>query len=973
MSAAVLFNLYEFRTGVWLAKAYVTGVDAAGLPREVHDTARINALAGYGIEPDGALRQALSLAEALRDKAVAEHFRQGARKVPTLAGLIADKNKDRGKVLTYLQHQLDALLGLCQREGYLVAANLDTRSAPLPQLLRFVNPPLQPELEFTLHPAGLTYALQLIDAEGTARTVRSLDPRILTLDLPEGWLLCGKQLVGLAKMKGDAVRPFLSRDTVEIPTPTVGRYLREFVAPALRRHRVQLSGVECARYETPDAFRIAARAHPFSVDYHIYVHFQYGPFRFAFGDSETTAAGARPKPPFRLSFATRDATAEGARIELLRGSGLSAADGVMTVASAAERFANLRWLLDHANDLRASGWTVEPPEYAGKVCTEQPGTLAIDASRTGDWLELTADVRVGDTELSFASLVRNLQTGERAYELPDGSIFLILETWFATYGPGLRMARVRGERVRMARSQAPLLDRAEIPVRGKATAAGEPAGDIPPTLRATLRPYQAEGIRWLIRHYHDRLGACLADDMGLGKTLQTIAVLLYAKERVATEESDAAHQMDLFGAGGTDNSFLRPLRALVVVPASLVYNWAMEIRKFAPSLNVLSNIGTRRTRDARVLGRHDVILTTYQTALRDQAVLSEVPLQYVVLDESQQIKNRRSKAFRALTSLEVPHRISLSGTPIENSLSDLWSQMQFINPGLLGSYAFFQKTFMGPIELHDDELRKRQLRELVDPYLLRRTKADVAPDLPDLDVQLCYCDMTKAQRRRYESERSAARNALLGADTQSTEGEGRHRFLVIQALTRLRQLANHPVIVEEDYTGDSGKWSEVMEQWDTLRRAGHKVLIFSSMVSYLQLFREELDRQGFPYAWLTGAVSSRQRAREVERFQREARVQTFFISIKAGGTGLNLTAADYVFILDPWWNPTTEEQAVARAHRIGREGKVIARKFITRGTLEEKIYLLQQRKRQLAEDIIGKGDSLELDQGEIAYLLGTEE
>jgi SNF2 family DNA or RNA helicase len=293
--------------------------------------------------------------------------------------------------------------------------------------------------------------------------------------------------------------------------------------------------------------------------------------------------------------------------------------------------------------------------------------------------------------------------------------------------------------------------------------------------------------------------------------------------------------------------------------------------------------------------------------------------------------------------------------------------MQFINPGLLRNYAFFKKTFITPIEQHDDEEKKEQLRKLVNPHLLRRTKEEVAPDLPELDVQHYYCEMTPPQRKRYEQEVAAARNALLGTYTPEN---GQYKLRVIQTLTRLRQLANHPVLVEEDYAKKSGKFEEVLEQWETVHKSGHKVLIFSSMVSHLELFRDKLISEGQPFAWITGQVTSKQRALEVARFQEDPAVQTFFISIKAGGTGLNLTAADYVFILDPWWNPSTEDQAIARAHRIGRKGNVFARKFLTKDTIEEKINRLQARKKQLSEDIIGDGGGLDFDREELRYLLG---
>ena len=972
MQAAVLFNLFEFRTGVWLPKAYVVGTDAAGRPKVVHTAARGATVGSYDITVSERLREALSICDDLRDKTIAEHFRRGSKKVPTLAGLIKSDSKDREAVLRYVHARTARLLSICREEAFFTTANLDVRSSPHSYLLRYATEDWTPHLAFRLTDDGMEYRLRLAPPGGDPRTVRHLDPRVITNRPAPGWILTNNCLITLRELKGDAVRPFLTRDVVTIPGSGIGKYLRNFVAPAAHRHEIAVEGFALDLQTTPDALRVAARPHPFTEAYLIYAFHRYGQQEFAFGDPEQVAVSHNLHPPFRIVKTVRLPPAEATSLSRLTDAGLQELEGreALSVRTDPAPYDNLYWLLENAGRLRAMGVDVTLPEAEGRTFTEAPGRLTFSAEERGDWLDLRGSFTVGEHEIPFVALVRYLQRGERRFPLPDGKMFLIPQEWFATYGPGLELARIEGDRVKMARSQAPLLERAGVRAPTTSVAAPDLSDALPPPgLRARLRPYQLEGVRWLVRHYHERLGACLADDMGLGKTLQTIAVLLYAKERI-TETDTPAGQMDLFGPAGADEDFLRPLRALIVLPASLVYNWAAELRRFAPSLTVQVNIGTRRLRDPKVLSRFDTVITTYQTALRDREVYERMDLEYIVLDESQQIKNRQSKVFRALSTLESRHRISLSGTPIENSLSDLWSQMQFINPGLLRGFTFFKKTFIVPIEVHDDELRKRQLRELVDPYLLRRTKAEVAPDLPDLDIQLCFCEMTKPQRRVYELERSAARNALLG--TGSNEGSS-YKLLVIQALTRLRQIANHPVIAEEDYTKDSGKFNEVLEQWDVIRRSGHKVLVFSSMVRYLELFRAHLEAGGYAFAWLTGSVDAKQRAAEVERFQEDPAVTTFFISIKAGGTGLNLTAADYVFILDPWWNPTTEEQAIARAHRIGRSGKVIARKFLSQGTLEEKIYRLQQRKRQLAEDIIGKGEVLDLDRGEIAYLLGEDE
>lgn len=967
LPAALLLNFFEYRTGVWLPKAYVVGLDDSGQPRVVHQSANPGSVTSYGVVADAHVIEVLSLADSLRDRNIAEHFRRGSKKTPVLAALIADRHKEQEAVLRYLHARSAALLEVCRTQGYFVTLNLDIRSSPLPHLLRFAARPWVPRLRFDIDEKGVTYRLQLQAPGGEAQLVRHLDPRILTNRPAPGWIVVGNELVRLQDLRGDALRPFLTRDTVHIEPASVGKYLREFVSRAVRRHELAVTGLELTEIDAPTGLLLHARPHPFSDHYHLYPEFRYGKLLFALGELEQIKVTHTTAMPYSMLKATRDPVAEERLLQPLLDLGLGIGEGGRTLSTATPPgpYSNLRWLLDHEAQLIAEGVEVDLPELDGKPLSRLPAYLDLSAEATGDWLDLKGKVTVGDHTISFARLVKQLRSGERRFELPDGEVLLLPEDWFTTYAPGLELARVTGERVKLTRSQAPLL-------RGMGVAAPEPPSEplapytAPASLHATLRPYQLAGVRWLVSHHHDRMGACLADDMGLGKTLQTIAVLLYAKELGATSSEVTGKQIDLFAPGSSDEAFLQPLRALVVLPSSLLYNWAEELRRFAPSLTVHTNVGTKRLKDARVLRRFDVVLTTYQTALRDRDTLAEIDLTYIVLDESQQIKNRQSKVFRALDSLSVPHRVSLSGTPIENSLSDLWSQMQFINPGLLGTFPFFRRQFLQPIEQHDDEVRKDQLRQLVAPYLLRRTKAEVAPELPELDVQICYCEMSKAQAGRYARERSAARNALLG--TGESE-EGGNRIRIIQALTRLRQLANHPRILDPDYDKDSGKFNEVIAQWDVVRRSGHKVLVFSTMVRQLELFRDHLRELGQPYAWLTGSVPSEKRAEEVRRFQTDPAVQTFLISITAGGTGLNLTAADYVFILDPWWNPTTEDQAIARAHRIGRSGNVFARKFITQGTLEEKIHRLQQRKKRLSQEIIDREATLAFDAEEIEFLL----
>jgi non-specific serine/threonine protein kinase len=981
--AEVLFN-FEFRNGVYLPKALIAGRSTAGRLVKVYQTAKASGLGIYNIEKSIPLERALTLAESLREKNIAEAYRKGAKKVPTLPGLLSDKNKDRDLVVRYIHHRSAEILELCREHGYAVAINLPPRKEPDDYLAPFAKHAPEPLLKFIIDEDGINYQFRLVNAEGKTSPLRFHDIRVITNHPTPGWLCLDKQLVQIGELNGDQIKPFLTRDGVQVPPETMEKYWREFVVRLAERNTIVAEGFQYGEIHTPEKLRLAARPHPFEEKYYLYPAFVYGRKSFPLGDSRATAVDHNVKPPFRLTRIVRDMARETELLQPLLNLGLTHISGNNALKTPTDgHFDALRWLLQREAELSAAGIEVVPPEEAGNRFSIYEGTVSLDVAEDNDWLDLKGTVIVGPYEIPFAKLVRFIQKEERRFPLPDGDIFLIPEEWFAKYRPGLQFAKVEGKKVRMARSQAPLLATLGLEVGDTGHADAMAEAFLPsPKLKATLRPYQLEGARWLVRHHHELLGACLADDMGLGKTLQTIAVLLYAKERLATllpeevganagakeglKSNEPVPQLDLFSASAPDEEFLQPLKALIVLPSSLVFNWRNELSRFAPSLTVEAHTGQNRTKDPRILRRFDVLLTTYQTALRDQPFLDQIEWEYIVLDESQQIKNRQSKVFKALNELNAKHRISLSGTPIENSLSDLWSQMQFINPGLLRNFAFFKKAFITPIEVHDDEQKKEQLRKLVTPHLLRRTKEEVAPDLPDLDVQVFYCEMTRAQRKAYELEKSAARNALLGSFAPN---DGRYKIRVVQTLTRLRQLANHPVMLDAQYDKDSGKFSEVYEQWDTIRRAGHKVLIFSSMVKHLELFREKLLAANEPHAWITGSVNAKTRANEVKRFQEDPTVQTFFISIKAGGTGLNLTAADYVFILDPWWNPSTEDQAIARAHRIGRTGNVFARKFLSKGTIEEKINKLQQRKKQLAEDILGAGGGLDFDKTELEYLL----
>jgi len=571
------------------------------------------------------------------------------------------------------------------------------------------------------------------------------------------------------------------------------------------------------------------------------------------------------------------------------------------------------------------------------------GSISLDlhSREQDDWFDLHGEVSFGSHKVAFTALKKYILEGIREYELPGGETAVLPETWFRLYRSVFEFGRIENQRILIHKQHFSMV---EDPIRpfhadtlDRLQKLNEvellPDFSLPAGLNARLRQYQREGYRWLCFLQQNGFGGCLADDMGLGKTLQAIAILLRSKEKSSDKKT-----------------------SLVIVPASLLHNWISECNRFAPGLKIYPYVGIQRNRELKNFHLYDVIISTYHTVRQDIEGLSDFTFQTIILDESQMIKNPSSKLYHSMLELQADHRMVLTGTPIENSLTDLWSQINFVNPGLLGTLSFFRRSFVQPIEKRKDEEREEKLRELINPFILRRTKQEVASELPPLYEQVRFCSMTEEQRRAYEEEKSMARNSiLLNLEEMGLE---RSAMVVLRALTRLRQIANHPALLE-DYQGlESGKFTEVYRDLESVIAEGHKVLIFSSFVRHLSLFRVRLEEDRIPYAHLTGSHSQHQRNRAVKDFQQQNGCPLFLISLKAGGVGLNLTAADYVFILDPWWNPAAEMQALHRAHRIGQDKNVFVYRFISSGTIEEKIQHLQQRKMKLSESMITSNNPL---------------
>jgi len=969
----IVFNLWAHAPDLHLPTAFVVRLDKDGLPAHIQQKALPETIGAYELRVNEVLERLFELNDLLQPKALSEKFSASKRRITPIEDLWTAREK-RKLIETYIDRHLAEWLLLITENGLLLSWDAERKVLVNDLLVHYQPEPLEPQLFFKKTEYGVLYRLQLANGKGPW-PVRSKSVHPITND--PAWVFVDYQLYRLRHINGNTVKPFQDKDEVRIPQKSVRTYFERFIMKVAEKVEVEAEGFDILQHSRLVGCRLRPVQDFLHDRWQLAVEMEYEQTTFEWHEkrSQRSRLLFHTEADIRILQISRDRKNEAVWLDKLKAMGLEPDGRFFRLGhtEADRAWAILEWLARHRDRVLEQGFSLLPPRVEEKEIQLEIPRLELRAEEENDWFDLKGQVLIGTFTIPFLKIARYVREGKRLYPLPDGSWFLIPEEWMSRFQEVLSFTRQQNNHLRLHKNQYMLLQ--ELGLASADALHRSVALQYQPSdhLKAALRPYQLQGVRWLVNLYHNQLGGCLADDMGLGKTLQTIAVLLYAKERKmlqaheAEEESapQEASQLELFQQG-QDLQHLQPLQALVVLPASLVFNWQEELRKFAPILQVYAHVGTKRTKEVRLLQRWDVILSTYQTVLRDADLLEQMTFEYIVLDESQQIKNRNSKVFKAINRFEGRHKISLSGTPIENSLSDLWSQMQFINPDLLGSFAFFKREFINPVEKLQDEAKKERLRRMVAPYLLRRTKEEVARDLPELSTQIFWCEMTGEQKKLYEREKSAARNYLLN---NYKEGDFQYRAIVVKTLTRLRQLVNHPVLAKPEYKRESGKFNDVLDHWEQVRKSGHKALFFSSLVSYLELFGQAFDREQLPYAWLSGSTAPKEREAQVKRFQRDPELQSFLISIKAGGTGLNLTAADYIFILDPWWNPFIEKQAIARAHRIGQDKKVLAFKFITRDSLEEKILRLQERKTQLAEDILERSRRPVFSREELEYLL----
>ncbi len=571
--------------------------------------------------------------------------------------------------------------------------------------------------------------------------------------------------------------------------------------------------------------------------------------------------------------------------------------------------------------------------------TAKPSTRIFISSNT-DWFDAKVQIQFGEQKVTVDEVKKALANKQQFVQLEDGTLGILPEEWIKKYSLLFRVGEGKTGNMKLSKYHFSVIeelylqrDEEELSfqleekyerLKGNHSIKEVPA---PAHLKTILRPYQESGFQWLNYLREVRWGGILADDMGLGKTIQALSFLHHLKEENGS------------------------LKALVVCPTTLMYNWQNEIGKFTPSLSFYVHHGGGRSREDLATNGFDVIITTYGTLRSDIKQFVEVAFDYVVLDESQAIKNPGSKVTKAASLLNAKNRLCLSGTPLQNNTFDIYAQMNFLNPGMLGSVEFFKQEFSVPIDKFGEKEQKEHLRKLLYPFILRRTKEQVAKDLPEKQEMVLFCEMGDEQRKIYDAYRNDYRDKILGV--VENQGIQKSQLTILQGLMKLRQICDSPAIVKEEerFPNVSVKLEEIGREI-TENISNHKALIFSQFLGMLALIKDKMKELGVDYEYFDGSSTVTERERAIQRFQNDENCRVFLISLKAGGVGLNLTAADYVYIVDPWWNPAVEQQAIDRTHRIGQTKNIFAYRMICTDTVEDKILKLQERKRSLARELI---------------------
>lgn len=930
----------------------------------------------FGLNPEQ--KRVVEIIERFESEAIMKQFYKGTRKIKPADFFLKHFDEDTKKqVLAIIETELLKVIKEVKNYPMYWAGKT---GEPMGTKIEFYNEPSTPLFHFRRDETGMNY---FVTIKHRGEKVHFCDPESELLIAQPAWLLTPNRLLFFgANVEGKKIKPFLRKPFIHIDPHQEATYMQKFVGPLLENHDVYALGFDIVtdQLEVQPLLKLtSAWESP-----HLVLYMKYGNWVFPYHVNKKVNVRLEEKEgTYTFHRIKRLYSVEKQKIETLKELGLSQTNGSLFTLDSQDFDALdiVSWVNENQNTLERAGFEIQQEDgatqyYLGSI------QLLVTVKNGIDWFDVHAVVKLEGFEIPFIKLRKNILEKRREYVLPNGKVVILPAEWFTQFAQIVNLADVHDEAYRVRNIHVSLLadldeylneapptpDWTEVLHRGAI-----PTVDIPSQFQGELRNYQLEGYSWIRFMQQNRFGALLADDMGLGKTIQTLAqlqhlALEYQKEKaqqplsaVAGGESTAEITEIVNAPLASDGKPLPPEAMhngpiLIIAPKSLLYNWMSESAKFCPALKTALYSGLNRQKMVSTFGKLDLVVMSYGTMRNDVEVLRNYRFNCIVLDESQAIKNPSSQTSRALLKLQSRSRIALTGTPIENTLLDIWSQMNFLNPGLLGSYTYFEKQFIRPIEKGANPQKTEELRKLIDPFVLRRTKKQVMKELPPKIEKVHFCEMSAEQAELYESVKNQYRNEILNHVTEL--GISKSRLKIFNGLMHLRQIALNPTLKDVNYEGGSGKDDEIMRMLLRAVANGHKVLFFSQFVGYLKVFEDMFEQQGVEYCYLDGSMDEKERQAQIDLFQNDDKKRVFLLSLRAGNSGLNLTAADYVFLADPWWNPFTMKQAEDRAHRIGQDKPVFSYKFITKDTIEEKILALQAKKAALAESVIPDEDSI---------------
>ena len=930
----------------------------------------------FGLNPEQ--KRVVEIIEGFESEAIMKQFYKGTRKIKPADFFLKHFDEDTKKqVLAIIETELLKVIKEVKNYPMYWAGKT---GEPMGTKIEFYNEPSTPLFHFRRDETGMNY---FVTIKHRGEKVHFCDPESELLIAQPAWLLTPNRLLFFgANVEGKKIKPFLRKPFIHIDPHQEATYMQKFVGPLLENHDVYALGFDIVtdQLEVQPLLKLtSAWESP-----HLVLYMKYGNWVFPYHVNKKVNVRLEEKEgTYTFHRIKRLYSVEKQKIETLKELGLSQTNGSLFTLDSQDFDALdiVSWVNENQNTLERAGFEIQQEDgatqyYLGSI------QLLVTVKNGIDWFDVHAVVKLEGFEIPFIKLRKNILEKRREYVLPNGKVVILPAEWFTQFAQIVNLADVHDEAYRVRNIHVSLLadldeylneapptpDWTEVLHRGTI-----PTVDIPSQFQGDLRNYQLEGYSWIRFMQQNRFGALLADDMGLGKTIQTLAqlqhlALEYQKEKaqqplsaVAGGESTAEITEIVNAPLASDGKPLPPEAMhngpiLIIAPKSLLYNWMSESAKFCPALKTALYSGLNRQKMVSTFGKLDLVVMSYGTMRNDVEVLRNYRFNCIVLDESQAIKNPSSQTSRALLKLQSRSRIALTGTPIENTLLDIWSQMNFLNPGLLGSYTYFEKQFIRPIEKGANPQKTEELRKLIDPFVLRRTKKQVMKELPPKIEKVHFCEMSAEQAELYESVKNQYRNEILNHVTEL--GISKSRLKIFNGLMHLRQIALNPTLKDVNYEGGSGKDDEIMRMLLRAVANGHKVLFFSQFVGYLKVFEDMFEQQGVEYCYLDGSMDEKERQAQIDLFQNDDKKRVFLLSLRAGNSGLNLTAADYVFLADPWWNPFTMKQAEDRAHRIGQDKPVFSYKFITKDTIEEKILALQAKKAALAESVIPDEDSI---------------